>query len=171
MNKTSSYIESYYSATANQSLSLPALQGDESADVCVIGGGYMGLSSALHLAERGYDVTLLEAERVSWGASGRNGGQCSIGQRYSQDKLEKEFGDAEARVLWDLSLEAVNTVRDLITRYSIDCDPGRQIDRGGHCRYGGKIRCLCQAAYAHFSRWYITSLARSGCRYDLLLVA
>lgn len=144
MNKTSSYIESYYSATANQSFSLPALQGDESADVCVIGGGYMGLSSALHLAERGYAVTLLEAERVSWGASGR-----SIILLLPPSHLYPGFFGARGS----------------------DGDPGRQIDRGGHCRYGGKIRCLCQAAYAHFSRWYITSLARSGCRYDLLLAA
>jgi gamma-glutamylputrescine oxidase len=127
MNKSASYIDSYYSATANQTMTLPALQGDESADVCVIGGGYMGLSSALHLAERGYDVILLEAERVGWGASGRNGGQCSIGQRHSQDELEKEFGLPNARVLWDLSLEAVNTVRELIDRYKIDCDLKRGV--------------------------------------------
>ncbi len=122
MPDRSSYIDSYYSASANRSPDSPALQGDETADVCVIGGGYTGLSSALHLAERGYDVVLLEAERVGWGASGRNGGQCTIGQRQSQEELEQRHGREVARKLWDLGLEAVSTVRSLIHRFDIQCD-------------------------------------------------
>lgn len=118
----SAYPDSYYTATANRQLDFPPLQGDTEADVCVIGGGYTGLSSAIHLADRGYRVVLLEAERIGWGASGRNGGQCSVGQRKSQDDLEAAFGKDEARRLWDLSLEAVATVRELVARFDIECD-------------------------------------------------
>lgn len=113
---------SYYAATANRELSFPILKECKEADVCVIGGGFTGLSSALHLAERGYRVVLLEAERVGWGASGRNGGQCTVGQRQPQEELEAKFGADEARRLWDLGVEAVAMVRDLVTRFRIDCD-------------------------------------------------
>ena len=116
------YYESYYSATRNRDLRFPKLKGDTRADVCVIGGGYTGLSSAIHLAERGYSVALLEAERAGWGASGRNGGQCSIGQRQTQDELEELVGREEARRLWALGLESVATVRELIDRFGIECD-------------------------------------------------
>jgi len=118
----SGYIDSYYTATANRQLDLPQLQADESADVCVIGAGYTGLSSAIHLAERGYRVVVLEAQRVAWGASGRNGGHCSIGQRQPQEELEEKFGAGEAMRLWQLGVEAVATVRELIARFTIDCD-------------------------------------------------
>ena len=118
----SGYIDSYYTATANRQLDLPRLQADDTADICVIGAGYTGLSSAIHLAERGYDVVVLEAERVAWGASGRNGGHCGIGQRQPQEELEAKFGMAEARRLWKLGVEAVATVRELIARFHIDCD-------------------------------------------------
>jgi gamma-glutamylputrescine oxidase len=120
--ESSRYPDSYYAATMNPAAGYPALQGDEEADICVIGGGYTGLSSAIHLAERGYSVCLLEAERVGWGASGRNGGQCTIGQRHPQDDLEERYGLEEARRLWDLGVEAVATVRELIERFDIACD-------------------------------------------------
>jgi gamma-glutamylputrescine oxidase len=116
------YIDSYYQATANRQLDLPSLQEDETVDVCVIGAGYTGLSSAIHLAERGYRVVVLEAERVAWGASGRNGGHCNMGQREPQELLEKKFGIDEAKSLWNLSLEAIDTVRHLIERFEIHCD-------------------------------------------------
>ena len=70
----SGYEASYYVDSANSKKEYPPLRGEVLADVCVIGAGYTGLSAALHLAEKGYDVTLLEAEKVGWGASGRNGG-------------------------------------------------------------------------------------------------
>lgn len=118
----SNYPESYYAASMHRSPDFPALQGDARADVCVIGGGYTGLSSAIHLAERGYSVVVLEAARVGWGASGRNGGQCTVGQRKTPDELETAFGQEQARRLWDLGVEAVATVRELIDRFAIDCD-------------------------------------------------
>ena len=115
-------IDSWYAASANQSLNFSPLAGEVEADVCIVGGGYTGLSSALHLRERGYKVVLLEANRVGWGASGRNGGHCSTGQRTDQEALEEKLGKEHARRLWDLSLEAVDTVCDLVDRFSIDCE-------------------------------------------------
>ena len=114
--------ESYYVATMNRQPDVPRLEGESRADVCVIGGGYTGLSSAIHLAERGYSVVLLEAQRVGWGASGRNGGQCSVGQRKSPDELQATYGKELAHRLWDLGVEAVAVVRELIEQFGIDCD-------------------------------------------------
>lgn len=116
------HTDSYYSATANADEKYAVLASDISTDVCVVGGGYTGLSAALHLAERGYSVVLLEAQRVGWGASGRNGGHVGIGQRNGQQALEKQLGDQHARQLWDLSLEAVELVKQLIATHGIRCD-------------------------------------------------
>ena len=108
------YPASWYAATAGQTDPYPQATGDIRCDVCVVGGGFTGLSAALHLARRGYDVVLLEAQRVGFGASGRNGGQVGTGQRLEQDALEKLVGRDDARALWDLALESVQLVRDLI---------------------------------------------------------
>lgn len=116
------HANSYYAATANRQTDFPQLKGDVACDVCVIGGGYTGLSAALHLSARGYDVVLLEANRVGWGASGRNGGQVGPGQRVGQESLERRHGKAHARALWDLSLDSMNLLRSLIHDYQIDCD-------------------------------------------------
>ena len=116
------HAESYYAATAIGLEDRPALAGEVSCDVCVVGGGYTGLSAALHLAERGYEVVLLEAERLGWGASGRNGGQLGTGQRKSQSALEAMLGEGDARLLWDLAEEAKATVKERIARHRIPCD-------------------------------------------------
>lgn len=116
------HIDSWYAASVNQQLEFPALAGDASADVCVIGGGYTGLSTAIHLRQRGYSVIVLEANRMGWGASGRNGGHVGTGQRADQGQLEKWVGLEHARALWQLGLEAVETVCRLIEEYRIDCD-------------------------------------------------
>ncbi|WP_417670013.1 FAD-binding oxidoreductase [Roseibium sp.] len=116
------HAPSYYAATANSSAEYPELRGNVSCDVCVIGGGYTGLSSALHLAERGFDVVLLEANRIGWGASGRNGGQVGTGQRVDQTVLEKRHGVEHAKVLWDLALESMDVTLDLIREHEIACD-------------------------------------------------
>ncbi|MEL0067985.1 MAG: FAD-binding oxidoreductase, partial [Gammaproteobacteria bacterium] len=86
------YIPSYYSATANKLDDFTRLEGEIQADVCIVGGGYTGLSTAIHVAEQGKSVVLLEAEKVGWGASGRNGGHVGVGQRKSQSELENLFG-------------------------------------------------------------------------------
>lgn len=116
------YVDSYYAASAVGLIKRPAAEGTLEADVCVIGGGFTGVSAALHLAERGYDVVLLEAERVGWGASGRNGGHVGVGQRKDQQALEALVGEDIARICWDLSLEAVDLVKERIARHAIDCD-------------------------------------------------
>ncbi len=115
-------MSSYYSASANKSLSFPPLAGDQDADICVVGAGYTGLSSALHLAEQGYKVIVIEAETVGFGASGRNGGHVGIGQRQDQMYLEEKFGHEMASTLWHMSLEAVDTVKGLIQKHRIKCD-------------------------------------------------
>lgn len=116
------YPNSYYHASQNRGPETSPLDGSCKADVCVIGGGYTGLSSALHLAKRGYKVILLEARKVGWGASGRNGGQLGSGQRKDQIELEKLFGKGDARALWDLAQDAKATAKSLIAEYNIDCD-------------------------------------------------
>src|SRR5215470_2511574 len=97
---------SYYEATVRRERERAPLKGDQRFDVCVIGGGYTGLSTALHLRARGLRVAVLERERVGAGASGRNGGQVITGQRVDQDALERKYGETRARELWDLALEA-----------------------------------------------------------------
>ena len=157
MSGPSRYIDSYYSATANRKLDLPALEGDETADVCVIGGGYMGLSSAIHLAGRGYKVVLLEAERVGWGASGRNGGQCTVGQRHGQETLEEQYGMEEARRLWSLGVEAVDTVRQLIDQFGIECDLKR-----------GNLQVAAKTSDAGWYRRHVQHMQKNygfDCRY------
>ena len=124
--------DSYYAATAvgvtdypefaGPEFAGPELAGEVACDVCVVGGGFTGLSAALHLAERDYDVVLLEARRVGWGASGRNGGQLGSGQRRSQAELEKIVGPEDARRLWDLAEEAKAAVKARVRRHGIACD-------------------------------------------------
>ena len=118
----SGHTDSYYAATAKPVVQFPTLEDSQRADVCVVGGGYTGLSTALHLAERGFSVIVLEAERVGWGASGRNGGHVGTGQRKEQQQLEKMLGFERAKTLWDFGLEAVATVQDLVDRHQIQCD-------------------------------------------------
>ena len=116
------FPRSWYAATAHERTPAPQLRGDAAADICVVGGGFTGLSAALHLAERGYSVALIEAHRVGFGASGRNGGQLGSGQRVEQTDLEKMVGEAEALKLWELAENAKNLVKQLISKHNIDCD-------------------------------------------------
>lgn len=118
----STHADSWYAASANCDLSFPKLEDSIDVDVCIIGGGYTGLSSAIQLRDKGYSVALLEAERVGWGASGRNGGHASGGQRADQEQLEAMVGMDHAQKLWQLGQEAVDTVCGLIERFNIDCE-------------------------------------------------
>jgi len=113
---------SYYAATAAREQSHPPLQGSQHCDVAVIGGGLAGLSAALDLAERGFSVTLLEARELGWGASGRNGGQAIHGLACDQDTIERQLGLDEARRVWDMSIEALDLLRERMRRHAIDCD-------------------------------------------------
>ncbi|MDG2328049.1 MAG: FAD-binding oxidoreductase [Halioglobus sp.] len=120
--QNTSNVDSWYADSVNQQLSFPPLQGEVSVDVCIIGGGYTGLSSAIHLRKAGYSVALLEANKVGWGASGRNGGHVGTWQRADQETLEKLVGLDHAKALWQLGLEAVDTVCDLVSEFQIDCE-------------------------------------------------
>ncbi len=121
-DRPGAYPASWYAATATPLPRQPAAEGELSCDVAIVGGGYTGLSAALHLAERGYAVRLLEAQRLGFGASGRNGGQVGTGQRQDQDWLEGKVGKTLARALWDMGLEAVALVRDLARRHAGGAD-------------------------------------------------
>ena len=113
---------SLYAVTADAGLRFPPLDGDTRADVAIVGGGYTGLSAALHLAEAGIDVVLIEAEQVGWGASGRNGGQLHSGQRRDQDWLEERLGLQAGQRLWQLAEEAKALVHALIAKHGIDAE-------------------------------------------------
>jgi gamma-glutamylputrescine oxidase len=113
---------SYYELAAPERPAFPPLAGSRRADVCVVGGGFTGLSAALHLAEAGADVVLVEADRIGAGASGRNGGQIHSGQRRDVLWLEKRFGFERAKQLWDMAEEAKAHLRAQIARFAIDCD-------------------------------------------------
>ncbi len=126
---SSDYPDSYYAATAIGVSERERLRGRLTADVCIVGGGYTGLSAALHLARSGYQVVVLEANRIGWGASGRNGGQVGVGQRRGATELVAMFGLERARALWQLGRDATGLVRTLISRHAIDCDlsPGQMV--------------------------------------------
>ena len=121
-DRPGAYPPSLYAAEAPLQPPRPALTDHITADVAIIGAGYTGLSAALHLAEAGVNVVVLEAHRVGWGASGRNGGQVATGQRVDQDVLETRLGKPTARELWDLGEEAKALVKSLIAEHGIDCD-------------------------------------------------
>lgn len=130
---TPEYPNSWYRASAELLPQQSSLQGEVVADVCIIGAGYTGLSAALHLAKAGKQVVILEAARVGWGASGRNGGHVGTGQRADQSALEKWYGKETAKELWRLGLEAVDLVESLVKDHSIDCELGR-----GNIHYAAK---------------------------------
>jgi gamma-glutamylputrescine oxidase len=133
------YPPSWYAASAEPLPAQPALGGDIEADVCILGAGYVGLSAALDLAEAGYRVVVLEAERIGWGASGRNGGQVIFGWGCSEAKLESLLGRDDARRLFDWSLEAVDLIHERRAKHAIDCDW-----RDGHIHVAIKPRHVAE---------------------------
>lgn len=112
----------FYSATRNCHFAHGQLQGDHQTDVCVIGGGFSGVSAALALAERGYQVVLLEAETIGFGASGRNGGQLIPGLRWSMPEIFQHFGADRGKQIYEVVRTAQTLVQDRIKKHSIDCD-------------------------------------------------
>ena len=115
------YPKSWYAATANIKLDLANLDRDIRTDFCIIGAGFSGLSCALHLARSGRNVCVIDAHRVGWGASGRNGGQLGTGQRLDQLELEKRLGKDSAKTLWQLAQDSKNLVKSLIETFENDC--------------------------------------------------
>jgi gamma-glutamylputrescine oxidase len=143
-------LRSYYVATANPAETFAPLKGEVSADLVVVGGGCTGLSAALHAAQDGLSVILLEGGKVGWGASGRNGGQMIPGLRKDAAELTRAYGRERANALFHLALEARTLVLDLIERHAIACD----LKTTGHLLAAGKAsdlrgmdeeaNCLCQ---------------------------
>jgi len=119
---TAVHASSWYAASQNRSLTFPALQGEQRADVGIIGGGFTGLNTAIELAERGFSVCLLEAHKIGWGASGRNGGQLIRGVGHDLEQFRNVLGEGGVKALKQLGLQAVDIVRERIERFAIDCD-------------------------------------------------
>ena len=113
--------DNYYRASLEPTAALPRLKGTHRTGVCIIGGGFTGLSAALHLAIGGARVTLIEAETIGFAASGRNGGQIHTGFRQTQEQLERWLGEVHTRDLWALGEEAKALVRELAATHQIDC--------------------------------------------------
>ncbi|MDT2070746.1 MAG: FAD-dependent oxidoreductase, partial [Planktomarina sp.] len=152
---------SLWSATANSSVPCPKLQADVSADVAIVGAGFAGLSAALHLAQMGRSVVVLEAQGPGWGASGRNGGQVNPGLIEAPNDAIARFGPEMGQRMIELSGQAGQLVFDLIAQHHIQCD-ARPVGwlRAAHNR--GGLRSLVQKAeqWAHhgadlqlLSRW------------------
>ncbi len=116
------YPDSYYAASAHPAPPRPPLASEIAADVCVVGAGFTGLSAALELAEAGRRVVVLEAARVGWGASGRNGGQIVGGLNASLERIEARYGRETADFVGSVVQEGGRLIRERVARYGIDCD-------------------------------------------------
>jgi gamma-glutamylputrescine oxidase len=115
------HAASYYAATINENISYPVLKGGHQADICIVGGGFTGVATALGLAERGYKVALLEANRIGWGASGRNGGQI-IGGFSGSSKIIERYGSQVADMVWAMRWRGQEIIFERADKYNIDCD-------------------------------------------------
>ena len=122
LNMTAIATQNYYSATANSSFARPRLLEKQSVKICIVGGGFAGINTALGLAERGVkDVVLCEAKKLAFGASGRNGGFVFAGFSRGPESLLKDLGPQAAKQLYQGTVDAVNLIRTRIQQYKIDC--------------------------------------------------
>lgn len=134
------HTRSYYAATVNEATDYAELAGGVEADICVVGGGFTGVAAALTLAERGYRVALVEANRIGWGASGRNGGQLINGFGGLQ-KIAKKYGDGITDLLWQMRWRGNELIRERVAKYAIECDL-----KDGYIEVATKPRQLAQIA-------------------------
>ncbi|HEY6433572.1 MAG TPA: FAD-binding oxidoreductase, partial [Acetobacteraceae bacterium] len=119
------YVDSYYARTLSERSQYPSLDGDLEVETLVIGGGLAGCATALDLAERGRSVALIEANRIGWGASGRNGGFASEGFPKGYELLVKRVGRERAREIQKVAQLGLRLVRQRIAEYAIDCGPNQ----------------------------------------------
>jgi gamma-glutamylputrescine oxidase len=154
-NDTHGFKDSYYLATGHDAPVCLKLEGEVEADLCVIGGGATGLSAAIHAADAGLSVVVLEGGRVGWGASGRNGGQLIPGLRKGAHELIDLYGFNQAKALLEAAFKARQTVIGLIERFKIDCDlklRGHLLAavKPGHAReFDQEIKALRSMGYDH----------------------
>jgi gamma-glutamylputrescine oxidase len=132
---TNEHAPSYYAASANWQTDYPKLEGDISADVVIVGGGFSGVATAVELCERGYKVVLIEANRIGWGASGRNGGQIIGGYGSNPAAFASSIGTEGVKVVENMGVECVDIIKARIEKYKIDCDL-----KWGYCEVGLKNR-------------------------------
>lgn len=159
------YPPSYYADNAEHLSAFRPAEGDVSCDVCVVGGGFTGLSTALHLAKRGYDVRLVEAQRIGFGASGRNGGQVGQGQRLDQDELEAKFGFERAKDLWKIGTQAVELVRELASSEQVYADFHAGIAHADHReRFVSHSRAYAEKLNTKYDYEHIRFLERDEMR-------
>ena len=116
------HTTSFYAASANIHTLRPTLKGDLTFDVCVVGAGFSGLSTALHLAEQGHNVAVVEGARIGWGASGRNGGQVVNGLNASLRTINRRYGQDTANFVAGLVMEGGEIIRERVKTYDIQCD-------------------------------------------------
>lgn len=116
------HVDSYYAASANDKVERAQLADNIESDVCIIGAGYTGLSTALYLLELGFSVTILEAARIGWGASGRNGGQIVNSFSRDIDSIEKTVGKEKGKLFGEMAFEGSRIIKDLIHKHNIKCD-------------------------------------------------
>jgi gamma-glutamylputrescine oxidase len=154
----------YYASTPRPAPHAP-LAGEQTFDACIVGGGISGLSAALHLAERGLRVALLEAKHLGYGGSGRSGGQSIMGYACEISTFEKALGMADARRVWDMSIEGMQLQRDLIAKHSIDCDytPGHMI-LGIKRRHDDSLRAELETLSTHYDYHSLRLIGRDELR-------
>ena len=119
---TENHAPSWYAATANRETHYPQLEGEVIADICIVGGGFTGVATALELAERGYSVVVLEARKLGWGATGRNGGQLIRGIGHGADQFRNAIGQDGVDAINQMGFEAVPIVRERVATHNIACD-------------------------------------------------
>ncbi|MGI3166861.1 NAD(P)/FAD-dependent oxidoreductase [Pseudooceanicola sp. 200-1SW] len=167
-DRPGAYPASWYAATAQAPGPFARAEGEIRCDVCVVGGGFAGLSAALHLARQGLRVVLIEANRLGGGASGRNGGQVGTGQRVEQPELEGLVGETRARELWQLGLDSVDLVRDLITESGEDCQMAPGILHADHrARYTAHSRAFVEHLHTRYGYDKIRFLDREAVRAEV----
>ena len=159
------YPDSYYTATAVGIHDHPRLEESLRADVCVIGGGFTGLSAALNLAEQGMDVVLLEAERIGFGASGRNGGLIGSGQRGDLLEMERQCGFERSRLFWEFAEAAKTEIRYRVARHEILCDlQDGQVEGVHKKRYVGQAEKYATALAERYDYPHCRALSREETR-------